>query len=157
MKPTYLYIKRHKVTGLRYFGKTVKDPLTYYGSGKYWTRHIKKHGPEHVETLWYQLFTDRDTLTETALRMSDELGVVDDSTWANIVVENGIGGPVGLKLSEETKARIAKSRLGKKHSEETKAKMSAAKNKHRSKRYQFLKRTTPEERIRLRNQSHRAR
>lgn len=167
MKPTYLYIKRHKVTGLRYFGKTVQDPLNYRGSGKYWTRHIEKHGQEHVETLWYQLFTDRDTLIETALRMSEELDVVHSDAWANMIIENGLDGggitrEIREKLFKEAKEickqeTLRRYRLGRKHSEETKAKMSASHNKHRSKRYQFLKKTTPEERIRLRNQSHKAR
>jgi len=35
MKPTYLYIKEHSKTGLKYFGKTTKsDPTVYDGSGK---------------------------------------------------------------------------------------------------------------------------
>lgn len=29
--PIYLYVKTHRKTGLKYFGKTVKDPLTYKG------------------------------------------------------------------------------------------------------------------------------
>ena len=36
MKPTYLYIKQHSVTKLKYFGKTTKkDPVKYLGSGIY--------------------------------------------------------------------------------------------------------------------------
>ena len=36
--PTYLYIKQHSVTKLKYFGKTnSEDPIKYSGSGKYWT------------------------------------------------------------------------------------------------------------------------
>lgn len=27
--PTYLYIKTHNQTGLKYFGKTTKDPFKY--------------------------------------------------------------------------------------------------------------------------------
>ena len=39
MKPTYLYVKQHNKTGLKYFGKTTKkDPLKYKGSGLYWKR-----------------------------------------------------------------------------------------------------------------------
>jgi hypothetical protein len=30
---TYLYHKRHKQTGLNYFGKTIRDPYVYRGSG----------------------------------------------------------------------------------------------------------------------------
>ena len=38
----YLYIKTSPL-GLRYLGKTTKEPITYLGSGKIWKRHIKKH------------------------------------------------------------------------------------------------------------------
>ena len=45
-----LYVKTHRVTGLKYFGKTVKpDPYRYRGSGTYWLRHLRKHGYD-VET-----------------------------------------------------------------------------------------------------------
>ena len=53
LKPTYLYIKQHTKTGLLYFGKTVNDPNKYHGSGKRWVKHIKKHGKQYIETLWY--------------------------------------------------------------------------------------------------------
>lgn len=39
-----LYIKTHNITGLKYFGKTIKNPFKYKGSGKYWTRHLAIHG-----------------------------------------------------------------------------------------------------------------
>lgn len=54
--PTYLYIKRHTITGKLYFGKTTKTDMDfskYKGSGKHWSNHIKKHGKEHVETIWF--------------------------------------------------------------------------------------------------------
>jgi len=35
-KPSYLYIKKHNETGLKYFGKTTQDPYTYQGSGTDW-------------------------------------------------------------------------------------------------------------------------
>jgi hypothetical protein len=30
-KPTWLYIKQHTVTGLKYFGKTTRNPEKYKG------------------------------------------------------------------------------------------------------------------------------
>lgn len=39
----YLYVKRHIETGLLYFGKTVKNPYKYNGSGLRWKRHLRKH------------------------------------------------------------------------------------------------------------------
>lgn len=65
MIPTHLYVKRHAVTGKCYFGKTTEaDPVKYLGSGKVWARHIKKHGIEHVETIWHEIFTDQEACTE---------------------------------------------------------------------------------------------
>ena len=75
--PTYLYIKQHSVTGLKYFGKTTKDPYTYNGSGKHWSRHIKKHGKEHILTLWVsELFQDT-SIVDQALQLSEENNVVE--------------------------------------------------------------------------------
>ena len=85
MKPTYLYIKEHSVTGLRYLGKTTKsDPYKYQGSGKHWVRHINKHGLDHVKTIWVsEPFTDKSRLVEFAMLMSEELDVVKSNKWAN--------------------------------------------------------------------------
>jgi hypothetical protein len=93
MKSTYLYIKQHKVTGLKYFGKTTKsDPIAYLGSGKHWLRHIKKHGTEFVETIWIQLFTDETELVEYAIKFSKENNIVESKEWANLKEENGLDG-----------------------------------------------------------------
>jgi hypothetical protein len=91
-KPTYLYIKQHSITGLKYFGKTTQDLHTYLGSGKYWLRHIKKHGKDRVITIWCQLFTDKDLLVEYALKFSSDNNIVESKEWANLVPENGLDG-----------------------------------------------------------------
>lgn len=92
--PTYLYIKEHQITGLLYFGKTTKDPHTYLGSGKKWIRHIKKHGKDHVITLWARLFTSYNELTQFAITFSTENDIVKSKDWANLAPENGAdGGP----------------------------------------------------------------
>jgi len=104
MLPTFLYIKQHKVTGLKYFGKTTKkDPVAYLGSGKHWKRHIKKHG-EHIETLWYQLFTDEQKMVEYALRFSKDNNIVESQEWANLKEENGLDGG-SYKHRPETKIK----------------------------------------------------
>lgn len=91
-KPTWLYIKQHKQTGLKYFGKTTcNDPFTYKGSGIYWKRHLSKYGNE-VDTIWVQLFTDRETLVETALLFSKKNNIVNSKEWANLKEENGLDG-----------------------------------------------------------------
>lgn len=94
MKPTYLYIKEHTITGLRYFGKTVKpDPTKYKGSGRYWRRHLKVHGSEHVKTLWIsEPFVDENDIREFAEFFSAFFDIVNSNEWANEKIENGLDG-----------------------------------------------------------------
>lgn len=93
-KPTRLYIKRHSVTGLRYFGKsTRKNIKTYTGSGKYWSKHIKKHSKEHVVTEWTSdWFTIKEELISFALSFSEIFDIVNNDKWANLIPENGLDG-----------------------------------------------------------------
>lgn len=90
-KPTYLCIKQHKITGLKYFGKTIKDPLIYNGSGKYWKKHIKKYGKE-IKTIWTHFFNDVDELVHTALTLSELFDIVESTSWANMKPEDGLSG-----------------------------------------------------------------
>ena len=113
--PTHLYIKQHAVTGKKYFGKTVKDPVKYLGSGLHWRRHIKAHGVEHVKTIWSRLFTDEISLRETASSMSKELNVVNSTEWLNLVPENGVDGSGRFgPVSETTRAKISQANKGNK-------------------------------------------
>lgn len=92
MRKTYLYIKQHKITGLKYFGKTVaKNPYRYNGSGIYWNDHIKKHGKK-IETLWVKEFNNLKKLQRFALLFSKLNKIVESNEWANLIDENGIGG-----------------------------------------------------------------
>lgn len=130
MKPTYLYVKKHNVTGLKYFGKTTKsDPSTYKGSGIYWKKHIAEHGYD-VETEILGLFYNKQELIEFATKFSKDNNIIDSQEWANLKLENGLDGtPSGTKFSEEHKEKIRQSRLGKcfnSFSEETRKKMSNA-------------------------------
>lgn len=96
-KPTYLMIKRHRVTGLMYFCKTsTRDPLKYHGSGNYWKKHLKAHG-RLVDTIWYQQFDSKEDLVEFALFFSEFHDVVaatknGKKIWANEVPEDGLQG-----------------------------------------------------------------
>jgi len=116
IKPTYLYIKQHSVTGLKYFGKTTRNPNKYYGSGKYWLKHIKKHGKEFVKTIWVSdLYTDT-SIVEIALHFSYENNIVESDNWANLTIENGLdGGSMFLNKthSEETKLKLSSIMKGK--------------------------------------------
>jgi len=127
--PTYLYIKQHSITGLKYFGKTTRNPYTYNGSGKHWIRHINKHGKEHIKTLWVsEPYTDT-SIVEVALKFSADNDIVKSKEWANIDPENGLdGSPSGAKRSDETKAKQSALRKGTHPTKETRSKLSIAKS-----------------------------
>ena len=125
--PTYLYIKQHSVTGLKYFGKTTKeDPIKYLGSGKYWTTHINKHGKEFVETIWLSDLYYDTSIVEYALHFSQENKIVESDNWANLKSENGLDGGKFIH-SVETKSKMSASHTGVPRSDETKANISLGK------------------------------
>ena len=154
IKPTWLYIKQHTVTGLKYFGKTTRNPRKYKGSGKRWVNHLSVHG-NLVETIWCQLFTNKNELVEFALKFSKENNIVESDEWANLMPENGLdgGSPKGTNkgkpctaiarinldngrknriykpMSPESKEKLRNSKIGKLHSIETKEKLKAARAK----------------------------
>jgi len=114
--PTYLYIKTHKKTGLKYFGKTTGDPYGYYGSGKYWLAHLKQHGFDiSTEVLGY--FIDLEECRIFAESFSINNNIVESKDWANLIIENGLdGGNTNRKnygpMSAETKKKLSESKKG---------------------------------------------
>lgn len=110
--PTWLYIKHHTVTGLKYFGKTTQDPYTYKGSGVYWNNHLRKHGEHHVATIWCQLFLDKQSLTEYAIQFSTENNIIESAEWANLMIENGQTGG-RIMITDEGRQKITDSKKGK--------------------------------------------
>jgi hypothetical protein len=128
--PTYLYIKQHSITGLKYFGKTTNsNPLKYLGSGTYWKKHIRKHGEEYVETIWMsEPYTNKEILTEVALKFSIENNIVESNEWANLILENGLdGGTHGAIVSSETRNKISASNSRRRLSDATKQKIKNSK------------------------------
>lgn len=91
-KPTYLYIKTHNVTGLKYFGKTVSDdPHKYMGSGTRWINHIKHHGYDvTTEILGY--YDNEEECKRVALQFGIDNDIVKSSGWANLKEETIDGG-----------------------------------------------------------------
>lgn len=87
----YLYLKTHNITGLKYLGKTEKDPFAYLGSGSYWKKHIKIHGKDITTEILFQT-EDKEVFKQTALRISEELDVVNSPSFANMRPEDGDGG-----------------------------------------------------------------
>lgn len=116
-KPTYLYIKTHQITGLKYFGKTTNDPYRYYGSGIYWLRHLREHGYK-IDTEVIGLFHNYNECKEFAINFSIKENIVESSNWANLRIENGLdGGDTGrtnyTPLSTETRIKISEKNKGK--------------------------------------------
>lgn len=140
--PTYLYVKEHTVTKLKYFGKTTKkDPSKYRGSGKYWLNHLKVHG-NIVTTKIIGYYEDENECMATAIKFSIDNNIVDavdkdgKKIWANQVIENGIDGGATRfgPHTEETKNKIRESQVGKKLSDETKNKIKHARHKQKKSR-----------------------
>lgn len=141
-----LYVKTHRVTGLKYFGKTTSDnPNRYRGSGKHWLRHLVKHGND-VETEIVGVFEDANEASEFALKFSHDHNIVKSPEWANLKEENALEGhPKGIVFSDEwieslrqgqlkrgpipqqTKDKLSKILKGKKRSLEARENMSKSK------------------------------
>lgn len=124
---TYLYHKRHKVTGLNYFGKTTQNPYVYKGSGIHWNRHLKKHG-NNVETVQVWMFMDLAECSKFAIEFSITHKIVESTDWANLIDENGItGGYNYLAYTTESQLKKSKKLKGKVRSKSTLEKMSLSK------------------------------
>lgn len=106
---TYLYVKTHSITGLKYFGKTTKDPFKYPGSGVHWKRHLRKHGKEHVTEI-IAVFDDPDECEKFALEFSQKNDIVESAAWANLIPENGkdgfTPGHPGHVFTDDEKSKI---------------------------------------------------
>jgi hypothetical protein len=104
-----LYVKTHKVTGLKYLGKTEQDPYKYLGSGKRWKREINKYGKE-IETEIIFQSEDINEIRDLGLYYSKLWNVVESKNWANFIEENGSGGDTSAfrdyeEMSKKTKGR----------------------------------------------------
>ena len=111
----YLYIKTHKITGLKYLGQTSKDPYKYSGSGIDWIHHLKLFGndldteillqTEHKEqrNYWGRYYSRLQNIVTAA----DDFG---NKIWANRIPETGGGGTP----SDDTKKKLRSSQIGRK-------------------------------------------
>lgn len=105
-----LYVKTHNITGLKYLGKTVKDPFKYKGSGKYWLRHLKEHGEDVSTEIIFQT-DDLKWFEDVAIYYSILWNVVESNGWANLIVETGSGGDNPLAYTDEAKLKNKETRL----------------------------------------------
>lgn len=89
----YLYIKESPL-GLKYLGKTNKNPYKYLGSGKYWKRHIKKHNLTRDDiktTILIETESIREIINK-GIKYSNQFNIVESNDWANLRIEDGNGG-----------------------------------------------------------------
>jgi hypothetical protein len=111
-----LYVKQHNTTGLKYFGKTIRDPLKYKGSGDYWKRHLQKYG-NNVSTINVWQFNDQAACRQFAVDFSKDNDIVKSEKWANLIEEDGINFPPNSKgkpKSQEHKIKIGLANKGNK-------------------------------------------
>lgn len=120
-----------------YFHKTTKPELveTYSGSGKWWKRHLSKHGNSWTNVWVSELFNDKEELVEFALAFSELFDIVSDNQWLNLKPENGLdGGSTSEQFTAEVRKKISNSKreflrnnqhphVGMKRTEETKRKI----------------------------------
>ena len=123
--PTWLYVKEHTKTGLKYLGKTTADPYKYQGSGVYWREHIKKHG-NNVTTTWAHLYNDPAVLTEEALFLSKVYNVVESTEWANLINEDGSTGGKTYERTNEHNMLMSQALKGRVFTQEHKDKIGDA-------------------------------
>jgi len=126
----YLYIKTHKITGLKYLGKTTQNPFKYKGSGKDWLPHLEKYGKEHYTEILMECQTKEEfkywgryySRLWNIVNSQDDYG---NKIWANQKIEGGDGGC--SFRSPETRAKIGAANRN--PSPETRSKMSEATKK----------------------------
>ena len=96
---TYLYVKTHTITGLKYLGQTKKpDPHKYRGSGKRWLNHLGVHG-NHYTTEILKECEHTAMVQFWGQYYSDLWNIVESDEWANLKPETGDGSK-GLKWNE---------------------------------------------------------
>lgn len=116
MQITYLYVKTHRKTGLKYLGKTKStDPHSYKGSGGIWKSHIKEFGYD-VETVILRECHSNQEVNEWGRHYSELWNIVESEEWANQIPETGGGG----SYSEQSRKNISEKLKGRKKPPRTK-------------------------------------
>jgi hypothetical protein len=136
----YLYLKTHNKTGYQYLGKTTaNDPHQYKGSGKLWLRHIKKHGYD-VTTKILLKTNSKEELKEIGIYYSKLWNIVENNSFANLILEAGDGG--AQLWNNESRQKVSKSLTGRKRSVEQRKNYSNAQKNlsshHSKKMKEFL-------------------
>lgn len=100
----YLYVKTHNKTGLKYLGKTTKNPYTYLGSGVDWKRHLNEYGEDHSTQVIQECQTNHE-LNKWGRYYSNLWNVSESLEWANRIPETG-GGYCNIESSKKISAKL---------------------------------------------------
>ena len=94
--------------GLKYLGKTIRNPYSYMGSGTYWVSHLKKYNISSDDIKTTVLFetTDKDEFKKVAIEYSDKYNIVESKEFANLIREEGQG---GTTVTKEMRPDVCKS------------------------------------------------
>lgn len=112
----YLYVKTHRKTGIKYLGKTSKNPFKYLGSGINWLIHIKEYGKD-ISTEILKECSSNEELSKWGRYYSDLWKVAESDEWANKIPETG-GSAQGRKRPQAAVEITAQKNKGKKRTEE---------------------------------------
>jgi len=109
----YLYKKTHRITGLKYLGKTsAQNPHTYPGSGTYWRAHLEKHGYDYDTEILKECENNKE-VAEWGQYYSQLWNIVASDEWANLTEEKGTGGNTGVVWTDEMRLASSKRQKGK--------------------------------------------
>jgi len=103
-----LYIKTHKITGLKYLGQTKENAFKYNGSGKDWKSHLKKYGKEHYTEILREC-QSKEELSNWGRYYSQYYNIINaqddygNKIWANRIPETGTGGQSNLSAESLAK------------------------------------------------------
>lgn len=135
--PRHYYVLKHTTTNVMYIGQRIKNDVgtAYFGSGRRWVRHRRKHGWKDVSVEELHFFS----LREDAQRWLDEQVVKYGEYWkdigfANLIPEttDDYASQLGRRHSGDVRQHLSEVRKGrpqsggvKQHSDESKQMMSS--------------------------------
>lgn len=121
----YIYKVTNNLNNKIYIGQK-RSPIfveSYFGSGTQIRRAVEKYGEENFSREVLEWCYSKDDLNQKEIYYIDKYNARDDSIGYNIALGGNI---IGMKHSEETKAKMSASAKGRIMSEETKRKLSIA-------------------------------